>query len=116
MSSGLVSGDSKGRAWVGKDGNFVDQLIDLGLKGYLDHETEYDVSIGKGGPGCGFFHHYIVLESPLLPITGNLIFELAKTTDSFGILTVVPNVRMSRDGDPDYKITITTTLRYELIL
>lgn len=45
MSSGLVSGDSKGRAWVGKDGNFVDQLIDLGLKGYLDHETEYDVSM-----------------------------------------------------------------------
>ena len=114
MSSGLASGDSKGRAWAGKDGNFVDQLIDrLGLEECLDHETEYDVFVGKGGSDCRFFHHYIVLESSILPMSGNrLIFELAKSTDSFGIRKVVPNVRISRDSDSEYKITITTTLRY----
>ena len=107
----MSSGDSKGRAWVGKDGNFLDQLIDLGLEQYLDDKTEYNVFVGKGGPTCGFFHHYIVLKSSFLP--NPLIFELQKTTDAARKLKVVPNVRIfSGDVDPDYKITITTTLRY----
>ena len=76
----MSSGDSKGMGWSGKDESFIDQLIDLGFKRYLDIETEYEVSVGKGGPACGFFHHYIVLESSQLPMGRNrLIFELAKT-------------------------------------
>ena len=110
----MSSGDSKGMGWSGKDGNFVDQLIDLGFKRYLDIEMEYDVSVGKGGPACSFFHHYIVLESSELPAGSNrLIFELAKICDAVGRWKVEPSVReFSCDGDPDYKITITTTLRY----
>ena len=99
--------------WTGKDGNFVDQLVDLGFKRYLDIETKYEVSVGKGGPACGFFHHYIVLESSQLPVDSNrLIFELAKMQDAAGRRKVTPNVQVfSCDGNPDYKITITTTLR-----
>ena len=114
MSSGLASGDSKGMGWSGNDDDFVDQLIDLGFERYLDVETEYEVSVGKGGPGCGFFHHYIVLESSQL---NPLIFELSKTRDFAGRLKVKPSVRVfSRDGNPDYKVTITTTLRYSYML
>ena len=114
MSSGLASGGSKGVAWSGKDGDFVDQLVDLRLTRYLDIKTEYDISVGKGGPCCKFYHHYIVLESSYLPISSNrLIFELAKESDFMGKSKVVPNVRkFSRDGEPDYKITVKTTLRY----
>ena len=109
----MSSGDSKGMGWSGKDESFIDQLIDLGFKRYLDIETEYEVSVGKGGPACGFFHHYIVLESSQLPMGRNrLIFELAKTHDAIGRRKVTPSVRVfSCDGNPDYKITITTTLR-----
>ena len=111
----MSSGDSKGMGWSGKDRDFVDQLINHGFKRYLDIETEYEVSVGKGGPGCGFFHHYIVLESSQLPVGRNrLIFELSKTRDSEGRRKVLPSVRVfscDTDGNPDYKITITTKLK-----
>lgn len=105
----MSSGASKGMGWSGKDGNFVDQLIDLDLEQYLDVKTEYDIYVGKGGPDCGFFHHYIVLESSQLP---RLIFELAKTQDAAGRRKVIPMIRLfSCDGDLSYKITIKATLR-----
>ena len=114
MSSGLASGGSKGTAWSGQDSDYVDQLVDLGIKQHLDIETEYDIYVGKGGPGCSFYHHYIVLESSHLPVSSNrVIFELWKTSDFMGRYKVVPRVRIfSRNGEPDYKITVTTTLRY----
>lgn len=108
----MSSGDSKGRGWTGGDGNFVEQLVGLGFEKSLDVETDYDVYVGKGGSDCGFFHHYIVLASSQHEA---LIFELAKTQDDEGKNVVVPNVRafsLARDGDPDYKITVTITLRY----
>ena len=109
----MSSGNSKGMRWSGKEENFVDQLIDLGLERYLDVETEYDISVGKGGPDCVFYHHYIVLESPELPMSSKrLIFELAKTKDTVGRRKVEPSVRLfSCDGDPSYKITVKATLR-----
>ena len=108
----MSSGDSKGAGWSGEGKNFVDQLTDnLKLRDYLDVEMDYDIYVGKGGAGCSFFHHYIVLAAKQL--NKALIFELAKIKDIEGIPKVVPNVReFRRDGtNPDYKITVTTTLR-----
>ena len=90
-----------------------DHLLLLGLRDILDDEQDYDIYIGKGGPNSDFYHHYIVVESSDLPIRSRrLIFELSKRKDHVGRKKVVPNVRMfSDDGNPDYKITVTTTLR-----
>ena len=112
----MASGDSSGMGWTGEGRSFVDQLIDLGLWSYLDDKTEYDISVGKGGTTYGVFrfHHYIVLESPLLPANSNrLIFELMKKPDAVGRLMVTPKVRIfSHDRKPDYKLTVkATTLR-----
>ena len=112
MSSGLASGGSKGMGWSGEESDFLGQLINFNFKRYLDIETEYDISVGKGGPGCKFYHHYIVLESPIT--SKRIIFELWKTPDFMGREKVVPNIRiLSRDSEPDYKITVKTTLRYQ---
>ena len=106
----MSSANSKGIGWKGKTKDFVQQLVDLGLKQYLDDEVDFNIFIGKGGSECGFYHHYIVLASSLL--SSPLIFELAKTQDSTGTNIVVPSVReFSGDSEPEYKITITTTLR-----
>ena len=109
MSSGINSGVR----WSGEEKSFVDQLLSLGLEYLIDDERDYDIYIGKGGPFCHFYHHYIVIESAELPIRSRrLIFELSKTRDYVGRLKVIPNVRkFSGDGNPDYKITVTTTLR-----
>ena len=106
----MSSANSKGIGWMGKTKDFVQQLVDLGLKRYLDDEADFDIFIGKGGSECVFYHHYIVLASSLL--SSPLIFELAKTQDSTGTNIVVPSVReFSSDSKPEYKITISTTLR-----
>ena len=93
----MASGDSSGMGWTGEGRNFVDQLINLyKLRSYLDVEAEYDISVGKGGTTYGVFrfHHYIVLESSVLPESRNrLIFELVKESDAVGRLMVTPNVR-----------------------
>ena len=116
LSEKMASGDSSGIGWTGEGQNFVDQLTALGLRSHLDVETEYDISVGKGSSAYGGFrfHHYIVLESPLLPIQSNrLIFELVKETDATGRQMVTPKVRIfSGDRNPDYNFTIKTTLRY----
>ena len=97
----MASGDSTGIAmgWTGEGRDFVDQLVDFDLKSHLDVETDYHISVGKGGTTYGVlrFHHYIVLaivlESPLLPRNSDrLIFELVKKTDDAGRLMVTPNV------------------------
>ena len=114
----MASGDSTGVAmgWTGEGRDFVDQLVDFDLKSHLDVETDYHISVGKGGTTYGVlrFHHYIVLESPLLPRNSNrLIFELVKKPDDAGIWMAAPNVRIfSSDRKPDYKLTVKRTLRY----
>ena len=112
----MASGDSSGIAWTGEGRDFVDQLVDLDLKSHLDVETDYHISVGKGGTTYGVIrlHHYIVLESPLLPRNSDrLIFELVKKTDDAGRWMVTPNVRIcSRDRKADYKLTVKSTLRY----
>ena len=95
---------------MGTTKDFVQQLVELDLKQYLDDEADFDIFVGKGGSNCGFYHHYIVLTSSLL--SRPLIFELAKCQDTAGTRIVVPSVReFSGDSEPEYKITVTTTLR-----
>ena len=56
----MASGDSTGIGWTGEAGrDFVDQLVDFDLKSHLDVETDYHVSVGKGGTTYGVlrFHH-----------------------------------------------------------
>ena len=112
----MASGDSSGIAWTGEGRDFVDQLVDLDLKSHLDVETDYHISVGKGGTTYGVLrlHHYIVLESPLLPRNSNrLTFELMKEKDNAGIWMVAPKVRIfPSDRKPDYKLTVKRTLRY----
>lgn len=106
----MSSAASKGMGWMGRTKDFVQQLTELGLKQYLDDEADFDIFVGKGGSECAFYHHYIVLTSSLL--SSPLIFELAKCQDAAGTKVVVPSVReFSGDSEPEYKITITTTLR-----
>jgi len=64
----MSSGDSKGLRWGGEEDNYVNQLLYLYLEDHMDDERAYDIYIGKGGPDCAFYHHYIVVESPDLPI------------------------------------------------
>ena len=59
---------SKPAGWGGGY-DFADKLDVLGLGYYLDEEREFDIHVGEGGPGSAFFHHYIVVESPDLPVT-----------------------------------------------
>ena len=110
----MSSANFKGVRWSGEEeSSFVDKLLSLELRDIMDDEQDYDIYIGKGGPNCHFYHHYIVVESPDLPIRSRrLILELSKTKDHVGRMKVVPYVRIfSGDGNPDYKITVTTTLR-----
>jgi len=51
--------------------------------------------VSEGGPGPGpgsaFFHHYIVIESPDLPISdGRVVFELAKAPEASMSGVMVP--------------------------
>ena len=96
--------------------DFADKLDVIGLGCYLDEEREFDIHVGEGGPGSAFFHHYIVIESPDLPVTdGRVVFELAKGPEASVSGALVPGVRIYSGGSLKYRVTIRASLRYDAL-